>query len=239
MAPSGLTVKEMLYQQDDFLRLHMWTLCVAMKCCIHETPRCEEEVHAHHPATSSKRRWEPYKKNSPSTMSPRMTYQIWWAVQVKKIDIQFAGLAKQYESCVGTPGYKGLYLRMYVVTYFFNPFNWLISSSPGKVEGLPYSGFPLPIYEYDPLRDGPVVSGWYARMKSMGSSIDSSIAFGNRGWWSKKGKKWVFKECSREALFTDFGVRVLYWFFEISSFVADEKNWRQCTYYLSYMPRRL
>jgi hypothetical protein len=38
MAPSGLTVKEeMLYQQYEFLRLHMWTLCVAMECCIHET----------------------------------------------------------------------------------------------------------------------------------------------------------------------------------------------------------
>jgi len=38
MAPSGLTVKEgMLYQQDDFLRLHMWTLRFAMEYRIHET----------------------------------------------------------------------------------------------------------------------------------------------------------------------------------------------------------
>jgi hypothetical protein len=37
MAPSGLAVKEeMIYQQDDFCRLHTWTLRVAMVCCIHE-----------------------------------------------------------------------------------------------------------------------------------------------------------------------------------------------------------
>ena len=104
-------------------------------------------------------------------------------------------------------------MLMYVATSALNPFNPLISISLDYVKGLPYSSFPIPIYEYDPLRDGPIVSGWYDRMKSM---MDNGIVHRLLdGVWKpgvmvKIGKKWIFKERSREALFADFGVRVLY-----------------------------
>ena len=87
MPPSGLTVKEeMLYQQDDILLPHMWTLCIAMECCIHETPyqfdvkkKFMRIVLQH----LSNRDGNPAKKNSLSTTSTRMTYQI-LVLQVKK-----------------------------------------------------------------------------------------------------------------------------------------------------------
>ena len=98
-------------------------------------------------------------------------------------------------------------------TSALNPFKPLISISLDNVKGLPYSSFPIPIYEYDPLHDGPIVSGWYDRMKSM---MDNGIvhrlldSVWKPGVMVKIGKKWIFKERSREALFADFGVRVLY-----------------------------
>ena len=57
------------------------------------------------------------------------------------------------------------------------------------------------------------MSGWYDRMKSL---MDNGIVHRlldnvwKPGVMVKRGKKWVFKERSREALFADFGVRVLY-----------------------------
>ena len=94
---------------------------------------------------------------------------------------------------------------------FFTLSDRLFSFVLDNVEGLPCSAFPIPIYEYDPLRDGPIVTGWYDCMKSM---MDNGIV--HRlfdGIWKldvmvKKGKKRI-KEQSREELFAEFGVRVL------------------------------
>jgi hypothetical protein len=96
---------------------------------------------------------------------------------------------------------------------FFKPSNRLISFALDDVEGLPCSAFPIPIYEYDPLRDGSIVTGWYDRMKSM---MDNGIVhrlfdgIWKPGVMVKKGKKWIFKERSREELFAELGVSVLY-----------------------------
>ena len=110
MAPSGLTVKEeMLYQQDDFLRLHMWTLCVAMECCVHETP--------YH--FDVKKRFIrialQYLPNGDGNPAKTFTVNYVCSDDLPNMpstgndfDIQFADMAKQYESYVGTPGYKGL-----------------------------------------------------------------------------------------------------------------------------------
>ena len=110
MAPSGLAVKEeMLYQQDDFLRLHMWTLCVAMECCVHETPyqfdvkkRFMRIVLQHLPngdGNPAKKFTVNYVCSDDLPNMPR---------RGKNFDIQLADMAKRYENYVGTPGYKGL-----------------------------------------------------------------------------------------------------------------------------------
>jgi hypothetical protein len=105
---------------------------------------------------------------------------------------------------------------MYVVAPTFTPLNQLIpclGTSLDEVTGLPTSSFPMPIHEYSALRDGPVVAGWYDRMKSM---MDNGIVhrFLDDKWkpgvMVKKGTKWVFKERSREELFKDFGIPVVY-----------------------------
>lgn len=84
MAPSGLTVKEeILYQQDEFLRLHMWTLCVTMECRIHET-RYQFDVKnislQHLPNGGGNP-----AKNSLSTPSGLMNCLIVGAIQVKNL----------------------------------------------------------------------------------------------------------------------------------------------------------
>ena len=110
MAPSGLTVKEeMIYQEDDFLRLHMWTLCVAMECCIHEIPY-QFDVKKRFMRISLQ-----HRPNGDG--NPAKTFTVNYVCPDdlpnmprtgKNFDIQFAATAKQYDSLVGTPGYKGL-----------------------------------------------------------------------------------------------------------------------------------
>jgi len=110
MAPSGLTVKEeMIYQQDDFCRLHMWTLCVAMECCIHET-RYQFDVKKRFMRIGLQ-----YLPDGDGNPAKTFTVKYVWSDDLpdksgpaKNFDIQFATMAKQYESYIGTPGYKGL-----------------------------------------------------------------------------------------------------------------------------------
>ncbi|KIM45716.1 hypothetical protein M413DRAFT_8804 [Hebeloma cylindrosporum] len=193
MAPSGLTVKEeILYQEDDFLRLHMWNLCIAMECCIHEVPYM----------FNVKKRFMriglQYLSNRDGNPAKMFTLRYVASDDLQyRADIEenFAVMQKVYENYVGLPGYRGL-LRC---TF--------------ELSGLPNSTFPIPFFEDDPLRDGPVVTGWYERLKCM---MDTGIVHRllddvwKPGVMVKKGKKWIFQERSREALFAEFGVRMLY-----------------------------
>ena len=110
MSPSGLTVKEeMIYQQEDFCRLHMWTLRVAMECCIHET-RYQFDVKKRFMRIGLE-----HLPNGDGNPAKTFTVKYVWSDDLsddshppKNFDVQFATMAKQYESYVGTPGYKGL-----------------------------------------------------------------------------------------------------------------------------------
>lgn len=117
---------------------------------------------------------------------------------------------------------------MYVVTFSFKPSNRLISTTLDDVEGLSGSGFPILIYVPWAM-DWSSAAGMIAwnQWWTMRSSIDCSMASGSQVQWSKS-HKWVFNERSREALFADLGVRVLYWLFEKSSFlIGNSRRW-QC-----------
>jgi len=120
---------------------------------------------------------------------------------------------------------RAVSVRMYVVTSAFKPFNRLISTSLDDVEGMPYSGFPIPKYEYDPLRDGRIASGWYDRMKS---TMNNGIAHRLLGCVWKPGvleKEGVFEERWRGGRrYSQVSGLRCFIDSENSSFVDDEKN---------------
>ncbi|KIM45713.1 hypothetical protein M413DRAFT_8803 [Hebeloma cylindrosporum] len=186
IAPSGLSVKEeMIYQQDDFVRLHMCSISVAMECCIHEGRFDANQKFM--------RIGLQYLANGDGNPAKMFTLNYGYSGDLSDTtrcsSVQYKTMAKKYERWTGKPGFKGV----------------LQSTC------LPRLTYPIPIY--DPLCNGPIVTGWYDRLKSM---MDNGIVHRllddvwKPGVMIIKGKKWIFQERSREVLFAEYGVRVLY-----------------------------